>query len=839
MSPQDMAHGSADTHRTTRSRSFLLDLASAAILLLLTLGFFWRVVIGNVYQPADGGDLVSFLFPTYRFAASQISQWTLPLWNPHLYGGAPFVSDIQAGFLYLPNLVLFLLKPDFDYGAMQWLVIGHIFWAGLGTYVLVRTLTWRGRRISRPAALLAGLAFQFSDPLLIHLGNLNLIAVLSWMPWVLAAYHRALSRRDLVWAGVAGAVFALGNYAGHAQSSLYIGLALVLYSIGWALGHLQPEGSGSPGRWWGWAGPIPRALVSLLLTAVVAFLLTAPILLPSLEMATFTERSQYSYQDTVGFSLAPTQAIGFVTPGFFGRGPALHWGLWDRAEVPYAGVATLILALAVLLIGGRKQRDWRQSVPWLLLAIFGFVTALGIYGIVHGWLTQFVPGFGLLRAPARSLSLTTLGLSVLAGFGLDELMNWGQDQLDVREGIGADSNRTILLRGALKLGTLMLLVVFTPLVYLSLLLTQSDPVIFTRASVTALAVTLAAGFWLAAWWLVEARLRNWIAGGVFAGLMIALLFFDLAATGAYTDISPRNPALSFEQPDIVNFLRSDEDLFRIDARTDIDGLWQPDTAALYGLFDVWGVANPLLLQHWNQLWESTGGRQTRLYDMLNAKYVIVRDGTPLPEGKFELAYDAPGELAVYRNVSVMPRVWLVHDARTVSGEDAALAALHEPGFDPGTSVVLLGEGAVSVRRGGAGNHRAQVSGDAAGSSYRVSYIQAPAPDTQSPVPVVTHYGSNEIILQAQADAAGYVVLSEVWYPGWRATVNGQPAPVLRANYALRAVPVPAGESSVHLWFAPAPWRWGWIAFAAGVALLLGVWGVGRWQGRQEIREVAS
>ncbi|MEZ4557778.1 MAG: hypothetical protein R2854_15260 [Caldilineaceae bacterium] len=116
------------------------DVLAGGVLFWLILGFFWRTVSGDVYQPADGGDLVSFLFPTYRFAAQQLSQGVLPLWNPHLYGGAPFISDIQAGFLYPVNAVLFLLRPDFDYKTMQWLAIGHLYWAGLGVYVLLRVL---------------------------------------------------------------------------------------------------------------------------------------------------------------------------------------------------------------------------------------------------------------------------------------------------------------------------------------------------------------------------------------------------------------------------------------------------------------------------------------------------------------------------------------------------------------------------------------------------------------------------------------------------------------------------------------------------------------------------
>ncbi|MCB0073259.1 MAG: hypothetical protein KDE20_17440 [Caldilineaceae bacterium] len=135
------------------------DVLAGGVLFWLILGFFWRTVSGDVYQPADGGDLVSFLFPTYRFAAQQLSQGVLPLWNPHLYGGAPFISDIQAGFLYPVNAALFLLRPDFDYKTMQWLAIGHLYWAGLGVYVLLRALRPGGRSVARLGALLGGLAW--------------------------------------------------------------------------------------------------------------------------------------------------------------------------------------------------------------------------------------------------------------------------------------------------------------------------------------------------------------------------------------------------------------------------------------------------------------------------------------------------------------------------------------------------------------------------------------------------------------------------------------------------------------------------------------------------------
>ena len=772
--------------RESRNQTFplhSLDLAAGGILFLLTIGFFWRVISGDVYQPADGGDLVSFLFPTYRFAASQISQGVLPLWNPHLYGGAPFIGDIQAGFFYLPNLLLFLLNPTFAYTTLQWMAQLHIFWAGLGMYALVRSLRWQSWEPSRPAALFAAIAFQFSDPLLTHLGNLNLIAVLAWMPWILAAFQLSLRRKSLRWAAIAALLFAIANYAGHAQSSMYIGLALLISTIFWMLTESTTRSDSQKNS--GFIArlllPSASALPLLFATILLTALLTAPILLPAVELAQYTERADFSYQDTIAFSLAPTQAIGLITPGFFGRGPALHWSLWDRVETPYAGVATLLLAFAGLVLASAEQR--RRLLPWLGVAVFGFVTALGVYAILHGWLTQLVPGFDQFRAPARALVLWTLGLSVLAAAGFDAFYQ--------RSMVNAQWS---IVNGFSRGGALLLWFIAVPLVYLALLLTQDNDTAFLRASVAALAIVAAAFFWVMPWLLLALRRADRIGANLFAVFMIGLLFTDFSAVGgAYTDISPTDPTSGYHHPEIVSFLKTDPDLFRIDTRTGIEQFWQPDAAALHGLQDVWGVANPLLLSHWNQLWESTGPpRSTALYDMLNVKYVLVEDGVPLPEGKFELALDAPGALSVYRNLAFMPRAWVVHDAKIAPDMAASIAEMQVEGFDPQQTVILQTP-----------DEGLQLAGPTVAASA-----------------MILHYGSSEITIEANSPAPGYLVSSEVWYPGWRATVNGADGDILRANGALRAVAIPAGESIVEMRFVSDLWRWGLGALGLGMILLL-------------------
>ncbi|MEZ4635630.1 MAG: hypothetical protein R2856_11820 [Caldilineaceae bacterium] len=703
------------------------DLGAGGLLALFVVAFFWRTIRGDVFQPADGGDLVSFLYPTYRFAASVLQTGHLPLWNPTLYGGAPFIGDIQAGFLYPPNLVLFLLKPDFPYTWMQWMAIGHLWWAGLGVYVLGRALGF-----SRPASLLAATAFSLSDPLFIHLGNLNLIAVLAWIGWILAAFHLSMMRRSLSWAAVTAVLFAVANYAGHAQSSYFVAMAVGIYAVGWGLGIGDRVGIlKSLNR------PIAQSLISLFTVALLTFFLSAPILLPSLEIIPWTARAEFNYQDTVGFSLAPVPGIvGLLTPGFFGRGPALHWSLWDRVELPYAGVPVLLLAIGALLLPA-DDRKWRRLLPWIMLGVFGFVVALGIYTPVHGWLTQIVPGFGQFRAPARAIVLFTLALSILAAAGFDTLIAGGRSQ--VAESQSAIRNPQFV--SFLRWGGLSLLVIVLPAVYASLLFFQEDSTAFLRTSLAGLAVTIAVASWLGTWLLVALWQRGKLSATAFAVLVIGLLLVEVASAGSYTDVAETNPAANFQHPEIIDFLQKNGAAsifsspqspapgpqFRIDTQTGIEAHWQPDTAALVGLEDVGGVVNPLMLRHWQAMWNSLGGRDTRRYDLLNVRYVIVADGTPLPE-QFVLAFDAPGPLAVYENPDPLPRAWFVD------------------GGDWGTGTGDWGLGT----------------------------------DDESPIlPIanlsISSPSVNEIVVMGDAASAGYFVFSEVWYPGWRATVNGEGA----------------------------------------------------------------
>ena len=744
-----------------------LDALVPGLLAGLVVAFFWRLVAGDVYMPADGGDLGSFLFPTYHFIQQSLKAGVWPLWNPYLYSGVPFAAEIQSGICYPPHLVRFLLGGEITYRDMEWLVMGHIWWAGVTTYALARGLGWR-----RLPALLSGVAFMFSDLFIIHFGNLNLIGVTAWVPLVLLGVHRYLTGGNLRWALLAGWALGMGSLLGHIQMTLFGMLAMGLWVVFWV---------GLQGKaWTRWVG---RGAIALLVPSLIGIGLMAPMLLPGWEIARYTPRAAWGYAQTVGYSLSPAQLIGLVIPGFFGRSPALHWGLWPRVEMGYIGVFTLVLAL----LGVLARRD---RLSWLLvgLATMSLAFSLGIYSIVHGWLTWLLPGLEQLRAPARFIFLLDLSLALLAGRGLQVMMDgWSREDRRWVDGVWR----------LMRTGLIITLAIGVPLVYATLLLTrEGDAGLHLRSSVITIAVMQFLLFLAAGLALYLFRKEGWISGRTFGWLALALIYIDLASLGAYNDISEKDPTHGFQHPAIVQFLKGDGDLYRIDARTDIDTLWQPDTALLYGLYDVWGVANPLTLAHYERYWGSMDSRSTDKYALLNVKYVLGRKDVVLDWDVWELAFDGDPDLNVYRNRRFQPRVHMLGTVRSVPDQEAAFATLHDPTFRPLEEVVLEG---APARQGPAGTAQ------------------------------VVAWEVNEVQVKTQSPVDGVLLVAQVWYPGWEARVDEGPwQPVLRADAAFQAVEVPAGEHVVTLRFRSVPQRWGLVlALLTLVGTGVAWWAAGR------------
>jgi hypothetical protein len=129
---------------------------------------------------------------------------------------------------------------------------------------------------------------------------------------------------------------------------------------------------------------------------------------------------------------------------------------------------------------------------------------------------------------------------------------------------------------------------------------------------------------------------------------------------------------------------------------------------------------------------------------------------------------------------VLPRAFVVHKSWSVPDQEQAFNAIHRADYDPATTVVVEGGSTPTAARPGTSEAR------------------------------IVSYSNNEIRLQASTSTPGYLVMSEVYYPGWKAEVDGHPADLQRANYAFRAVLLRPGAHQVRLYFQPTTWKAGML-----------------------------
>lgn len=278
----------------------------------------------------------------------------------------------------------------------------------------------------------------------------------------------------------------------------------------------------------------------------------------------------------------------------------------------------------------------------------------------------------------------------------------------------------------------------------------------------------------------------WGAGGV------GLIVFNLFTINGEYHVHDLPPAGHFPRTGVVDFLQRQDasrpEPFRISSAGLLPG--GSSAGAVYGLRDITGNS-PLHLAAFEEFSAKMG--EWRRWQLLNVLYVL--DTRDL-DGEGLRRVHEEGDLKVYQVTDPFPHSWIVHDVRVVDDLDEAVTLLDADSFDLRRSAVLTDAPPFAFQVG-------------EGSRARTVEV-----------------GSNTLRVEAELSAAGLLVISEVFYPGWQATVDGKPAPLLQADGILRGVPLTAGSHVVELRYLPPAFVWGvWISGLAVVASVLTLlWG---------------
>ena len=412
-------------------RRFIPPLCAATLLALFVLLMFYRLLFTD--RVLASGDILHYFYPYRDYAAAALRAGRIPLWNPYIFMGAPFLANPQAAALYPLHWPLSWLPVTRQ---LYWSGAIHAWILALGGYVLMRR--WGTGWLAAVSAGLTLAGSGFYGGLLGHINQMNGAAWLPWLLWALEgrwSCEEGENRPDAsrFWSHLRqyAAVLlpfslfaALTLLAGHTQTT-YINL----FGVGaWLLARSVRTLSYG----------LRHLIASLLLFALgvlLGVLIAAAQLLPTLELSQLGLRGGgLSYMDVTSFSLRPLLLHWTLLPSYGLRDLSIVFATLGYTEfVAYVGALGLLLALIAVVSGQwpvARGRSWAVG-SWSLAAQCGlFFAVLGLFLAVGRWnpfsflFYHLIPGFDLFRTPARWMMLYTLGMAVLAGVGTQRVAGW-------------------------------------------------------------------------------------------------------------------------------------------------------------------------------------------------------------------------------------------------------------------------------------------------------------------------------------------------------------------------------------------------------------------------------
>lgn len=378
-----------------RYRADVIVVAALTVIILL---FLWQYAFTPLILPR--GDAFTYFYPYWQYKHEVLRTGQLPLWNPYLFMGAPFLANSQVGVLYPPNWLLTPLEAPY---AVKATLIGHLIWAALGMYAFAR----RALNLLPMPALLSGIIFVLSGYLGAQVEHVNQLQGSAWLPWLFLLWNEIVNHKRTHWLALLAAAIGLQLLAGHTQSAFISGVGLGVYALWETLR-----------RWFdGQRRTLLLPLGVLASSSLIALGLAAAQLLPTIELAGLSNRSGgLTALEAVSFSLNPL-LLGRTLLTDYSPGPQLF-----PEYVAYFGMSVIFLSV----MGAFAKR--KRSAGMLVVTTTGLFLALGAFNPIYWFLVNLVPGFGLFRAPARWLLLVVLGIAGLAGIGLQRLATADQDK---------------------------------------------------------------------------------------------------------------------------------------------------------------------------------------------------------------------------------------------------------------------------------------------------------------------------------------------------------------------------------------------------------------------------
>ncbi len=720
---------------------------------------FWKMVAMQGYIITDdifASDLMNDQFPLRHYISELLKSGEAPLWMPQSYGGFPLLARSEAGVCYPLNWIFFGFFSP--YPALNITILLTLLIVGISMYMYLREM-----EVSFAAAVMGGIAFELSGYVLSHLKHLSQINAACWFPLGMFFIERAVRRNQPRYLFCVGGIFGLQNLAGHTQIAYYSTLAFIAYFITRLIRERRKtretaKEKKKSSRLQNLVSLVKQRL-SLALIIALAFgaLVAAVQLVPTYELVSQSKRAGgVSFDFASNYAYDPANLLMFFYPYIHGD---IGNGTYTGNSVfweDYGYVGITVLLLAIYGVA-RKRKDWYVRFHSVFI-IFAMFMVVGPATPLYKIVFNVLPGMDYFRFPTRFLLIVSFSLIALACIGFSELSR----QRSAKES-GARSSNIFGLMTPIEWG--LVAAVVADLWYFQ---PRLNPIVDTsawRQSPKAAEILMAD----------TSMFRLYVIGGTDSH---KLTFAK--AKGWEGNLQPYIDQREFLQP-------NSNVLYGISTPDGYQNFTPLSLVRIWGDFDQRGMIL------------STAGVQNntfvptpsfyRLMDFANVKYVIslwpiTNEGKLEPIGKYHDAY-------LYRNPTVMPRAYMVNKIRRVTDAKEGERILLSRDFDPRSETIV-----------------------------EQSFPSFESSESSNSQIEFEEYSANEVRLRIFSEHKSLLVLSDTYYPGWKALLDGKEIEIQRVNMIYRGVVVPEGVHRVSFCFEPKSVKMGLLLSIVGCGGLL-------------------
>lgn len=691
-----------------------------------------------------------------------------PQWYPYIFCGMPFHASGTYRIRYTLE-TLYKIVPAFIRNPLNASFTLNIFLGGLFMLLLLRSYG-----LGYVASLGGALAFILTTKLM-GTPHTNRIVTFIHIPLIFYALRQLIETRKWIFIVLLGG--ALGSQIGsyHPQIAYYTLLLVGLYSLYRIVQAIQVKESWqSMGSW----------VVMVAVSMGIAYFMASVVLMPMREYLPFSIRGGggaggagggLSTDYATAWSFSWLEIFQFLIPSFSGFGGATYWGDAPFTSYPhYLGISVVILAV----IGFWKNRAHKEFWFWVVLLVLSLLIAMGKnFAILSNLLLNYLPYFNKFREPSMILILFIFGTAILAGFGLQAVL----DKIQYRA--GDPKWMKMLVRGLIAIGVLVLIGVL----FKSALQSMMTGLYLSADEATGrlaryqdqrqivylyelrfesfyrdfwIMLIFAAGTLGLIWTGLKQSLNMKMVGYLLVGLVV----IDLAIPGRKVVTEMFSPitreSMLPKKTEAVDFLQAQPGEFRV---FPIDEL----TTNKYGYFEIASIGgyHAAKMANYQDMLDGNFLNNFNFLRMTNTRYLISKQQLQLPI--LQLVQKAGSE-NIYELAGALPRAWFADSVIIEPDQNKVLTRLQGADFSPDEQVILSEMPALMPQKGS-----------------RFGVVKT------------IHHEPQRYEFQTSNEYAGVFILSEAGYPpGWHAKIDGEDVEIYQANHILQAIVVPPGEHSI-------------------------------------------